>query len=346
MALARSAYLTNPLILDSTSKAVVRARKDAESRPLGKILPEATRRWLARVRLLEGVPFAHLVPDSELLPPESIRFFYLDREWTDALMQGAMSVGTANSLDRQHLQALHARIRDEVDAEERQIRFVGGDPPGRAPAETIAGFVLRSRAVSGWPGLHVRGYRNEVGADDAEVRDNDPSRLRLLRLERLAPAVLFCLFDGVPRIVHIEEPRQGIQFGVNLVTGAGGVTVGATVALRDVLTSKRLDQTVPAPAGATAVDVPFRGGAAGVVDVLTLTQRIAAQGATNVNTFGGLGVDSAEFAMEMLQFPFRQVFGDPAKSTAPGAVRLEFAEVFRPEIGIAAVRKWERGEHS
>ena len=40
--------------------------------------------WLARLRLLHGVPFAYLVPDADLLPPESVRFFYLDRDWTDA----------------------------------------------------------------------------------------------------------------------------------------------------------------------------------------------------------------------------------------------------------------------
>ena len=57
-----------------------------------RIVPRDLRQWLARLRLLEGVPFAYLVADSELLPPESIRFFYLDRNWTDALVQGALSV--------------------------------------------------------------------------------------------------------------------------------------------------------------------------------------------------------------------------------------------------------------
>ena len=40
-----------------------------------------------------GVPFGDLVADAELLPAESIRFFYLDRAWTDALVQGVLSVG-------------------------------------------------------------------------------------------------------------------------------------------------------------------------------------------------------------------------------------------------------------
>jgi hypothetical protein len=45
-------------------------------------------------------------------------------------------------------------------------------------------------------------------------------------------------------------------------------------------------------------------------------------------------------AMEMLQFPFRQVFGDPAKGTAGGQT-LDYADLFRPSIQIQMVRKWE-----
>jgi len=45
-------------------------------------MPQELRSWLVRLRLLEGVPFANLVADTELLPEESIRWFYLDRRWT------------------------------------------------------------------------------------------------------------------------------------------------------------------------------------------------------------------------------------------------------------------------
>jgi hypothetical protein len=341
MTAVREAFLTNPLVFDATFQAVALSRTRVETTPLGQILPDAVRRWLARVRLLEGAPFAHLVPDSELLSPESIRFFYLDREWTDALVQGALSVGTVTSLDREHLQALHARIRTEIDAEERQVRLVGGDAPGPAAAETVTGFLLRSRAVSGWPALHVRGFRTEIGPDDGKVDENDPRRLRLLRLERLAPAVLLCLFDGIPAVVHIEEPRQGIQFGVHLVIDGTGATTGATIDLRDVLTATRLDKMQPPPTGPTTADVPFRKDAPGVIDLQTLSQRIAAQPATHVNVFETAGVQSAELAMEMLRFPFRQVFGDPTQGTVSGGLALGYGTLFRPKIAINEVRAWE-----
>ena len=66
--------------------------------------------------------------------------------------------------------------------------------------------------MSGWPGLHVRPTAPSR-PDDEKVAEYDPDRLKVLRLERLAPAVLLVLFDGVPAVVHVEEPRQGIQFG-------------------------------------------------------------------------------------------------------------------------------------
>ena len=334
-----AAYLDNPLVFEATSDAVGIHLAEIDAEPLSGILPEVVAAWLARVRLLEGVPFAHLVPDSALLPLESIRFFYLDRDWTDTLVQGVLSVGTITTLDRVHLQALHARIRDELDGYERTVRLVGSDAPGAAAAETVTGFLLRSRAVSGWPALHVRGFREEVGLDTDPVAADDPRRLRLLRLERLAPAVLLCLFDGIPKVVHIEEPRQGIQFGVDLVPNATG-TRGATIPLRDVSTAERLDQTTPAPPLPHTADVPFRRGAPGVVHVTELARRIAAVPATNTSAFEGPGLASAEFALEMLQFPFRQVFGDPALGGSTGGQTLAFADLFRPVVEIEQIREW------
>jgi hypothetical protein len=335
----RAAYLTNPLVLQATGQATAVQLQQVKQVPLGQILPDNVRAWLAQIRLLEGVPFAHLVADSELLPPESIRFFYLDREWTDVLVEGALSVGTITTLDRDNLQALHASIRDEIDTEERRIRLAGADDdPGTGAAGAISGFLLRSRAVSGWPAMHVRAYNAEVGPDDGAVDDNDPRRLRLLRLERLAPAVLFCLFDGIPQVVRIEEPRQGIQFGVDVAPGDAGTTT-ATLPLRNVLNATLLSQEQPVPPPPLEVAVPFRRGAPGVVHVAELASRIAAQPATNVNALEG-SVQSAEFALEMLRFPYRQVFGDPALGTDPGGTPLDYGELFRPQVGITTIREW------
>ena len=57
---------------------------------------------------------------------------------------------------------------------------------------------------------------------------------------------------------------------------------------------------------ANSVDVPFRPGAPGVIDLTRLRERLVNK-APNV----GATLEPHEFALQMLRFPFRQVFGDP-----------------------------------
>jgi hypothetical protein len=269
------------------------------------VVPGELRRFLARVRLLHGVPFSYLVPDADLLPIESIRFFYIDRAWTDALVQGALSVGTVSSADRTQLEAVYPHIRAEVDEAERTIRQPKGEELLKAGSGTITGFILRSRAVSGWPNLHVRAYSRDVVADDAltTAAESDPSRMKVLRMERLAPAVLLALFDGVPAVVHIEEPRQGIQFGVRIDPDVPPNQ--RRVKVRDC------DNGNPVPpeeafTTTNSVDVPFRPNAPGVIDMATLRVRLAAKAPNSGGT-----LEPNEYALQMLRFPYRQVFGDP-----------------------------------
>jgi hypothetical protein len=284
------------------------------------VVPADIVRFLARLRLLEGVPFDYLVADAKLLPAETIRFFYLDRNFTDALVEGALSVGTVNSADHVQLAQLYQVVRDEVDRAERLVRAKDSDAPqldaeGRpiGVAGPITGFVMRSRLVSGWPGLHVRAYATDTHPDDATVpeMDTSPDRVRLLRMERLAPPVLLVLFDGVPAVVHIEEPRSGVQFGVRLDAVSDPTQQTAVLGVRDVthptaepLQSGGHDVTVP---------VPFRSGSPGVINMRALDASLVAVTAANM----GGEIDAAEFAIEMLRFPLRQVFGDT--TVAPNA---------------------------
>jgi len=297
-------------------------------------VPRDLRMWLARLRLLEGVPFGYLVADSSLVPPESIRFFYVDRGWTDALVEGALSVGTVTTADRAALERIYGTVRDEVDEAERLVRLPGAEPGAAVPtglAGPITGFVLRSRMVSGWPALHVRAYgvdnlRLNPPINDDDVGDEHDTRLRklsLLRLERLAPAVMLALFDGIPQAVHLEEPRAGIQFGVDETDVDGRAR--AQVVLRNATTGERLEPR-------RTVRVPFRRGAPGVLHMRTLASRMTAEAAAEL----GPSLDAAEFAMQMLQFPFRAVFAD---RTLTGAPPPNTMDAFRPRIGFVELRQ-------
>jgi hypothetical protein len=308
------------LTLATTIAQVPREEGVEDGIPPDGVVPAEIVRFLARLRLLEGVPFSYIVPDAELIPPETIRFFYLDRNATDALVQGALSAGTVNAADRTQLQQLYPVVRDEVDQAERLVRMKDADAP-KVDAEgrpigaggPISGFLLRSRLVSGWPGMHVRAYATDTIPDDKTIPDMDtsPDRVRLLRMERLAPAVLLVLFDGVPAVVHIEEPRAGIQFGVRLDSQADPAQQTAVAVVRDVhhpndgpLKDGTKDRTVP---------VPFRAGSPGVINIKKLNEALHLAPGSNMDD----PVPTAQFAMQMLRFPLRQVFGDT--SVAPDA---------------------------
>jgi hypothetical protein len=277
------------------------------------LLPDGVRDWLAALRLTEGVPFQHLVVDDKLLPPESIRFFYLDRNWTDALVAGALAVGAITTDDRAQLQALYPQVRDELDAAERLVRVPGNEAGVQGAADVVTGLLIRSRAVSGWPAMHVRAYRTEVPDDGP---DDETSRLHLMRLERLAPSVLLALFDGVPAVVHLEEPRSGLQFGFELTDPQPPAGLAYELPLRAPGTGTETGATVP---------VPFRPGAPGVVDLAALQASI-------LRAVGGNG-SGAEFALEVLRFPYRQVFG-------PSEQDPSFGELFKPQVGIEQIRTW------
>jgi hypothetical protein len=320
----KTAYFTSQLVFTTLQQAVTQivvGPSDSDPALGDRIIPLDLRQYLARLRLLDSVPFCYLVPDSLLLPPESIRFFYVDREWTDALIQGALSVGTVNSSDRAQLEQLHRQIRDEIDQEERVVRAPGGEAVQKGPAGTITGFLLRSRAVSGWPAMHVRAYRTEVGKDNEIIPESHPDRVKVLRLERLAPAVMLVLFDGVPAVIHLEEPRSGVQFGVRLET-SGPNQFSAFVIARDATTS----EDVP---GEIHVPVTFRRGSPGVLDMKRTSQSLMSTPGTNLAG----SVDGAKFALEMIRFPYRQVFGDPSQG-GTGNIR----DVFRVTLAMADLR--------
>lgn len=156
--------------------------------------------WLANLSLLYPVPFSHLVPDPRMLPTESVRFFYVDQGWIDALIGGALSIALHGSADV----ALLAAVRPHLNAAiaTHQSRMSNGAIGTSGSGGTgLTGMLIRSQLVSGWPELVVGPTLG--GAPLPIVRNDCPS-----------PTVRLCLFQGVPDTVSLGEPYQGLQFGV------------------------------------------------------------------------------------------------------------------------------------
>ncbi|MFB7470683.1 hypothetical protein [Kitasatospora sp. NPDC056184] len=137
--------------------------------------------WLDRLALLHPVPLEQLVPRQELLPNESLRFCYVDRAWQQALVDGALSIGVAGSLDSDLTTLLHEVFTDLPDR--------------------ISGFLVRSSLVPGWPALRMHLY----GGED---------ELTVLRADVLGEDVLLVLADGIVDRLVVAEPPQGLHFGI------------------------------------------------------------------------------------------------------------------------------------
>ena len=274
-------------------------------------VPDEMSGWLARLRLLYGIPFNYLVPDVRMLPAESIRFFYLDPNWLDAITDGAMSIGRTTTKDAAHDNAVKGIVHESAAIAAGKIRPSFGKDVAATDGNTLlSGFLLRSAVVSGWPGLEVQAYSDT----------NQQNSLGMLRFERLSQDVLIGIFDGVYQQLFLHEPSEGIQFGANATPSAGS----ATQFLKDQL--RGLGCSGQANAGQSgsltdSIAVPIRAGTDRVIEAATF-----ATGTTQAS--GGLpyylaqsNIDCpdpltySQLAVEMVQSPERQQFTNEAEST-------------------------------
>jgi hypothetical protein len=247
--------------------------------------PQAIVNWLARLRLLYGVPFQYLVADEGILPVESIRFFRIDPNWIYALIEGAASIARASSSDAAHdavaVPVLHAAAANAA----RHLRAPRTGEMGDTASALHSGFLLRSAVVSGWPGLEVRAY---------DAKDNT---LKALRMERLAPSILLFIAEGLIDHIDIHEPPEGMHFGVDIMGGK---------LMRYVTVPENAPHgTIPgAPiTDAPPVPVPMRANRVLAVSALAdaLRQGLQQQNANNDSSGGARPFTSAEFALEMVE---------------------------------------------
>jgi hypothetical protein len=329
----RIASLTNPDAL--AERMIAKDQIDASVPESG--LPPYMEMFLAHLRLLIGVPFDYLVPDSRLLPNESIRFFYVDRSWTDRLVDGAIAVGKIGTREQAHHQAHAADVQSQLDLTERVVRTLqrglpAPSDPDTTGARVLTGFLLRSAAVTGWPAMDVRAFstivpRFEGNPDDPAAEQwaaaAAAAQLTTLRLELLSPSVLLAIFDGIPELVWLEEPHHNVEFGVtsnNEVSffldrhGAAG----------------QVETGPPVP-------VPVRAANHRVVAVAALRDELATLTGPPVLPQTG----SAAFAIELLNYPWRQRFqgvkSDQRASSGAFVSEYEVASVITDQDVRAAV---------
>ncbi|MCK5125641.1 MAG: hypothetical protein KAR42_05255 [candidate division Zixibacteria bacterium] len=251
-------------------------------------VPEIVTKWLAKLHLLYGVPFEYLVPDVRMLPMDSIKFFHVDENWMNNLIDGALSVGRINQHDLQHDQGMQNALHRESGKEMRNIRkrLLKQAETNEAAPEVRAGFILRSEIVEGWPGLEVKAY----------AMDDEKNMLTLLRMERLAKDVMICIFDGEFKRVELRQPAEAMHFGLDIEKGQFSKSLRSTGVSRPLGTI--LDVELDA--------IPFRTADRRTVNIEKLVEDMK----TKLGKVGELGdyFTSAEFAVVMVESAQEGVF--------------------------------------
>ena len=273
-----------------------RYKKDIEIELTGATweMPPDIGEWLGRLLLLYGVPFNYLVPQEAMLPPESIRFFYLDPGWMKCLLEGACSVGKSSSLDELFDQKLRNRFLDLAGEKATKVR-AGVRGKINWP---LTGFLLRSDLVAGWQGVEMKA----IGVD-GQGKLIDP--LPALRIDRLSADIMLCIFNGKVTEIEIKQPPEGLHFGAQLSDN-----IYKKSHLRKLTPAK---QAGDQEAG-DQIDKPFnlrlpmRDGNKRVVNV----EKLARQIEENLGQFKPVGpFTAAEFAVEMVESPGKAIFKAP-----------------------------------
>jgi len=267
---------------------VIALLNDVEGRELDTIVE-----WLARTSLLYDVPFDCIIADARLLPLESIRFFYVDRNWTNSLIDGAMSVGVQSSKDTHFYKITKNMIQDAVDKLILDLRekLLGIPITDKDPTDgVIAGLLLRSAVLTQYPGIEIKGYRSIATDEKGALHGAD--RMQILRMDRLSPNVLICLFPDTPAWIEFDEPKEGLSFGVEPSQGA------LEIAIRDPTNGEALPDVVY-KLDATA---DFRGANSNrVLNVKHLNAGLAGK-------LSKASLNAAEFALQLVKVPEQMVF--------------------------------------
>lgn len=152
--------------------------------------------WVMNRMFLAEVPAHYLITDSSHLEHESLRFFHIDPNWVDAMVDGALSLANHMGDDKDRV-AIKTALNDYIKSTPEHLPH--------APQIPIYGFFLRSDLVTMFPDLKVT---------TLPPQPNPPVRAPLLRHEIVTDGVMLGLLDRIPGssefngLVFTQPPHQ------------------------------------------------------------------------------------------------------------------------------------------
>jgi hypothetical protein len=193
---------------------------DTAKAPLDSVaaMPDRLWNWLLDLRLLRHVPLSYLVPDSALLPPESIRFFHVDLSWIDRILDGVFSAANTGTVDIAFSAAMLQVVRRTLDdaLADQAVDAAPGNSNKWSPAAGMTGMLIRSELVRRWPDMIVSAFSVEAIPPGTPKPTSPPesARLPVLRAEPISSDIYIALFGGTPALVQVREPHVGVRFGM------------------------------------------------------------------------------------------------------------------------------------
>jgi hypothetical protein len=150
--------------------------------------------WVLDRLHMAGIPAHYLLPDPSHIPPESLRFFHIDRNWLDAMVDGALSL--ANHL-ADVLEEDYTRSSLKATLNRYLTTPLVGDYLQQIPAY---GLMLRSQLLVQFLDLVV-GAEFALEKDDVHTSEDwahaKPTAPILVQ-RKLAPDIMLLLFDREP----------------------------------------------------------------------------------------------------------------------------------------------------
>ena len=149
--------------------------------------------WVIDKVHLADVPVQYFLPDPSFLPEETLRLFFIDENWTDALIDGALSLAN-------HWSAEPAADEDRAAIKQAiNTRLNTPDPKLGHMQMPKYGFLLRSQLLVQFPDLTVEvRYSTTHNSRTGDKGDPIPAPAPILVQKRIAADCMYCLFDCTP----------------------------------------------------------------------------------------------------------------------------------------------------
>ncbi|KAF4966411.1 hypothetical protein FSARC_5920 [Fusarium sarcochroum] len=161
---------------------------------------------------LVNVPQHYLLVEQSLLPRESLRFFFIDPNWINVLIDGALSLGNHELTNERKTTANDAKDPARKAIKEA-ISLLFEDPNFHKPTIPRFGFYLRSTIVNQFPDLKV----------SVQVTDSTSGDAYPLRQEVIDEETMIVFFSDAPLkegllSLRFELPANKQYFSAGTVT--------------------------------------------------------------------------------------------------------------------------------